>query len=112
VRQGYGLNAPLIARFTDAHRGKLPAGKSFAALDADACVLTSIKKAEDSDAWVIQWYNTSASAVEATLALPGTPSKAVLSNFLEEDGESLAVTGRTLRVPTRPHAVVTAKVWF
>lgn len=112
VRQGYALNVPLIARFTDAHRGKLPAAKSFAALESGSCVLTSIKKAEESNAWVIQWYNTSASAAEAILVLPGKPSRAVLSNFLEEDGEPLMLSGSTLRVPTRPHATVTAKVWF
>jgi alpha-mannosidase len=112
VRQGYGVNVPLIARFTDTHRGKMPAVRSYLSLEPGQCVLTSLKKAEDSDAWVLQWYNTSDAAAEAVLKLPARPGRAVLSNFLEEDGAPLPVTGEILRVPTQPRAVVTAKVWF
>lgn len=112
VQRGYELNVPLIAATTTRHKGPLPARRSFVRLESDRCVLTSIKKAEDSDAWVIQWYNSDSKDVTATLELPLRPKRVVLSNFLEADGAEVPVSGNRLQVPTGSRAVVTVKCTF
>jgi alpha-mannosidase len=112
VRRGYEFNYPLIAAVGDRHSGTLPVSKAFVKLSPPALVLTTVKKAEDSNAWVIQWYESAGEKTTATLELPVKPKKAVRSNFLEGDGETLQVKGNTVAVPTGASSVVTIKIDF
>jgi alpha-mannosidase len=112
VRRGYELNNPLICVLTDVHRGSIPLEHSFVQLEPDHLVLTTIKKAEDSRAWIVQWYNVRGKTAPATLTVPQKITRAVLSNALEEDGEVLTTDGPRVTVPVRPHAIVTLKLSF
>ena len=53
---GYEYNNPLIVVETGSHKGRLPSSGSLVQLGPTNLILTVIKKAEDSDAWVLQWY--------------------------------------------------------
>ncbi len=112
VRRGYEFNNPLIAIITDAHTGSLPDRHSFLTLEPANLVLSGLKKAEDSNAWIIQWYDATGIDCDALLHLPRSPRIVVRSNFMEEDGEPLPVNGATVTVPTKSHSVVTVKVTF
>ncbi|HLX11197.1 MAG TPA: glycoside hydrolase family 38 C-terminal domain-containing protein, partial [Bacteroidota bacterium] len=112
VRMGYQYNTPLIAYSTDAHKGKQTGEHSFVSLEPSNLILTVVKKAEDSNAWVLQWYDSEGKTTDATLTLPQTVKKAVMSNFLEEDGAPLTASGNTVKAKTKSHGVVTVKVWF
>ncbi|HXX64673.1 MAG TPA: glycoside hydrolase family 38 C-terminal domain-containing protein [Bacteroidota bacterium] len=112
VRRGYEFNAPLLSVIAETHKGKLPASNSFLSIAPANLVLTSVKQAEEGKAWILQWYETIGDQSDALVTLPAAPSKAVLSNFLEEDGAPLATSGSTLKVPTRPHGIVTVKVYW
>ncbi len=111
VRRGAEYGTPLLAMVTGRHRGSEPSEKSFVALGPERYVLSSIKRAEDSEAWVVRWYESKGEKGEAELSLPFAPSKVVRSNFLEEDGEALPVAGRMVKVATPPNGVVTLKVF-
>jgi alpha-mannosidase len=110
VRRAAEYNAPLLPVVTEKHRGIARPSASFVKLAPERYVLTSVKQAEDSQAWIIQWYDAAGEDGVAELTLPFTPKRAVLTNFLEDDGAPLPVAGPVLRVPTRAHAVVTVKV--
>ena len=110
-RRGAEYNAPLLSVVTDRHRGDRPALASFVKLAPDRYVLSSIKKAEDSAAWIVQWYDAKGEDGIAELTLPFTPKRAVVTSFLEEDGAPLAFEKNVLRVPTRKNAIVTVKVY-
>jgi alpha-mannosidase len=112
LHRGYEYNYPLVAVTDKRHGGTLPAAKSFVQLGPSNLVLTTIKKAEDSRAWIVQWYETNGEAATATLQLPFTPKRVRRSNFLETDGETLPVEGSTVRVPTKANGVMTVKVEF
>jgi len=112
VQRGYEFNNPLIAVMTDAHKGKLPETNSFVRLSPSNLVLTSIKKAEDSDAWVIQWYDSGGEESQATLLLPRVPKNVVRTNFLEEEGSPVTAEKNLVRVNTKRSSVVTLKVYF
>ncbi|MBM4162285.1 MAG: alpha-mannosidase [Ignavibacteria bacterium] len=112
VRRGYEFNYPLIAVMVEVHKGKLPSTTSFVRLEPENLVLTSIKKAEDSEAWVIQWYDAGGQTSEATLTLPQPPKKVVLSDFLEADGKPVAPEGKLIHITTPKSSVVTIKVVF
>ena len=110
ARRGAEYNAPLLPVVTDRHRGNRPPVQSFVRLSPERYVLSSIKKAEDSASWIVQWYDTKGEDGVAELTLPFTPKRAVLTNFLEEDGAPVAFEKTVLRVPTRRNAIVTVKV--
>ena len=109
-RRGAEYNAPLLPAVTDRHRGDRPALASFVKLAPERYVLSSIKKAEDSAAWIVQWYDAKGEEGTAELTLPFTPKRAVLTSFLEEDGAPVPFEKNVLKVPTRRNAVVTVKV--
>jgi alpha-mannosidase len=112
VRRGYEYNNPLLAVLGEAHKGTLPDTKSFVQLTPGNLVLTTIKKAEDSAAWIFQWYDAKGEEVQAMLTLPETPKQVVMSNFLEEDGMPVGFDQKVVQVKTRKNAVVTVKVYF
>jgi alpha-mannosidase len=112
VLKGYEFNTPLLAVFTDVHDGTLQPQQSFVRLTPSNLVLTTMKRAEDSDAWVIQWYESSGRNSTAEIELPMTPRKAVLTNFLEEPGAPATINGNTIRVTTPHNSVQTVLVTF
>jgi alpha-mannosidase len=112
VERGYEFNYPLIGVMTDVHSGELPGQHTFVQISPSNLVLTSIKKAEDDGAWVVQWYDAKGEASDAVVTFPRPVKKALLSNFLEEAGAPVAVEKNSVRVPTKKSSVVTLKVFF
>ncbi len=112
TQKGYEFNDPMIAVISDKHRGKLPASNSLVKLEPSNLVLTTIKKAEDSDAWIFQWYDAKGEETDAVLTLPQTPKKAFTSNFLEQDGSAVWFEKNVVKVKTMKNGIVTIKVDF
>ncbi len=112
VQRSYEFNNPLIAVMTDAHKGPLPDRHAFVTLEPSNLVLSGLKKAENSDAWIVQWYDATGIGCNAILTLPKSPRSVERSNFMEEDGEAVPFRGATVTVPTKSRSVVTVKVVF
>jgi alpha-mannosidase len=112
VQRGYELNAPLLATLAARQDGKLPLRHSFVELSPAPLILTSIKMAEESNSWILQWYNTQDAPVQATLQLPHRPTRVYISDFLEKEITPLTVDGTAVVLETEPHAVVTLKAYF
>jgi alpha-mannosidase len=112
VQRGYEFNYPLLGIVTDVHKGDLPAQQSFVRLTPANLVLTGLKKAEEGDAWIVQWYDAKGESSTATLTFPRTPKRAELSNFLEEGGDGIPLEKNVVRVPTKKSSIVTVKVSF
>jgi len=112
VRHAYEYNAPLLTVWTDAHSGSLPLSHSFIQISPSNLVLSNVKKAEDSDAWIVQWYESEGRDAEAILTLPRGVQRVVLSNFLEEDGAPVACTDNGIRLATPKNGAVTIKIYY
>ncbi len=112
IRLGYEYNVPLIAVATDAHKGSLPQQWSFVDLQSPNLILTSLKKAEDSEAFVLQWYEWMGLDCWADIRLPKNVRRAVTSDALERDGAPLDVRDNIVTVNTKRFSTRTVKVWF
>jgi len=110
--RGYEYNFPLISILTDTHSGKLASEYSFAKLDPANLVLTSIKKAEDSDALVFQFYDALGVDSKAILLLSQPVKNAALCNFLEENGDPVKVEKNKIMLDVKKNSVITLKVSF
>ena len=112
VHRGYEFNYPLLVKSTTPHGGTLPLHRSFIQLAPSQLVATTVKKAEDGNAWIVQWYNTSGSEAPAMLTLPQKPSKVVMSDFLEEDKEAVPFSSNIVRVTTPHNGITTLKIYY
>jgi alpha-mannosidase len=112
VQRGYELNTPLIPVLVQPRRGKLPPAGSFFRCEPDNIVLTVVKKAEDSDAYVLQLYEATGKDTTATITLPHSARRVLLSNFLEEDGAPLDVKNGQISLKVGKNQIVTMKVFF
>jgi alpha-mannosidase len=110
VRRATEYNVPLVAALEPQHEGELGTEVSFAAAEPENVELTWLKRAEDSDAWVlrlVEWYGRPA---EARVTLGCEVGGAWRANMLEDRGESLATDGRSVRVSMRPYEIATVVV--
>ena len=112
VERGYEYNYPLIATLTDTHKGELPPQHSFVQISPSNLVLTTLKKAEDGDAWIMQWYDAEGESSDATITFPRPPKQAVISNFLEVDGKPVPIQKNSVHISTKKSSIVTLKVYF
>jgi alpha-mannosidase len=112
VNKGYNFNYRLIAFPTDIHNGSMPTQYSFVKMNAPNLILTTLKKAEDNDAYIFQWYESEGKNTEAEIELPEVPKKVVKSDFMEEDGEPIENEGNKIKLNTPKNSVVTIKVYF
>jgi alpha-mannosidase len=112
VRRGYEYNYPLIPVITSVHKGSLSSTASLVSLEPSNLILTSIKKAEDSEAWIYQWYESHGKDTKAVLTLPKSATKVVRTNFLEEDGEKTPFQKNTVPFETKRNSIVTLKIWY
>jgi alpha-mannosidase len=112
VQRGYEINTPLIPLVVKSGSGKLPAAGSFFRCEPDNVVLTVVKKAEDSDAWVLQLYESTGKSTVATITLPRHAKKVLMSNFLEEDGAPVDFKNGQVSLMVGKNQIVTVKVLF
>jgi alpha-mannosidase len=110
VRRAAEYNVPLLAAFEAEHRGSLGKLVSFASAEPRSVEITALKRAEDSEDWVlrlVEWFGQPAE-VRATVACQ--VRQAHRANLLEDPGATVAVEGNTLHLSLRPHEIATLRV--
>ena len=74
-------------------------------------MLDTIKLAEDSDAVVLRLYECHGGSGVARVRVGWPAGQAVYCNFLEEDGDPVAVSSdESLEIPYRPFQIITVKL--
>ena len=71
VRRSLELNQPPFALIETYHDGPLPQRQSLADDGGGAVVVTAVKRAEDSEAWVVRAYETAGRAADTRIELFG-----------------------------------------
>ena len=113
VRHGYEYNYKLHAMQVDSHAGSLPARYSAIQPESQNIVLTAVKKAEDSDALVLRFYEWAGKDGAVRIRLPKGAISAELTNLLEDQhGAAVSIDGDTISVPTHPYEIVTVKIVY
>lgn len=83
-RMAHQHNAPPRAVLTGLHKGDLPKSESFVTVSPQNLVVTTVKKAEKSDALVVRVFNTTPDNVRASVSIGRKFKSAVLANLNEE----------------------------
>jgi alpha-mannosidase len=112
VRHGYDFNYKLQAMQVQAHDGKWPPRQSLISIKPDNVVLTAVKKAEDSDALILRFYEWAGKSSEVRINVPAGASGATLTNLMEQpEGSPLNVTASgQITVPIHPYEIQSVRV--
>jgi alpha-mannosidase len=87
-RMAHQHNTPPRAVLTGLHKGDLPKSKSCVTVSPQNLVVTTVKKAEKSDALVVRVFNTTPDDVRASVSIGRKFKSAVLANLNEEPLET------------------------
>jgi alpha-mannosidase len=103
VAEGLRFNQPVLW-------GRQADPESFFTVEDPNLVLDTVKKAEDSDALVLRFYECHGARGTARIecALPVT--SATRCNLLEDDGEALSVYDGDFEVDYEPYKLITVKI--
>lgn len=115
VDEAHGLNYPLLAQFvrkSDKRKTPaLPRAYALASVNDQGLVIDAIKKAEDGNGYIIRLYDAFNTRGTATLTLGFDVAEAFTTNLLEENGESLEITGDgDIAFAYHPHEIKTFRV--
>lgn len=109
VRRGYELNVPLLAVVEPPHSGLLPAAHSFVEIAPANVVLTALKKAEDSETWLVRFYEYAGRETPVRIKFRGLV-RAWEANLMEKDERPVEVSNGRLVITVKPYEIKTVRV--
>jgi len=110
VRRAAEYNVPLLAAYEPEHEGTLGREASFASARPAGVEVAWLKRAEDSENWVlrlVEWHGVETEA-DVTVACP--VRRAWRANLLEDPLEPVRADGKRVRVPLRANEIATLLV--
>jgi mannosylglycerate hydrolase len=105
------LNArPAVTQISMNRGGDLPTTASHYAVDNDALILSSVKKAEDRESVILRLFNPTEETVEGAVRFGLPVTGAWRTNLIEERGEELDIADGTVRLSVPKGKIVTIEV--
>jgi alpha-mannosidase len=116
TRRGADFNEPLLPKSEPSHAGQLSTSYSVLDVAPSSVTVESVKKAEDTNEYIVRLYETTDRPATAVLNFTRTPSTARETDMLEWDkfvpSTAFAIKGTKVIVPVRPFEVKTIRVGF
>ena len=109
MRRGYEFNYPLIALVGDNHPGDLPPSFSFLEVRPDNVIVEVLKRAYDSDEFILRLYEIHGESCEASIKLPCEISSACQTDLMERETGDVEFEGGVLKVQMSPYEIKTIK---
>ncbi len=116
TRQGAEFNTPLLPKPEASHAGQLSASFSELEVSPSSVVVESVKKAEDSNEFIVRLYETEDKPATAILNFHRSPRLARETDMMEWDKyaplNSFPIKGSSVTVPVKPFEIKTIRVGF
>jgi alpha-mannosidase len=112
MQRGYELNNRLIAVATFHHPGALPAEHSFLTIQPANVIVAALKKAEDSSALILRFYEFTGKETQVRITPPEGVTQALTVNLMEKNASPLEMKDGTVIVPTHPYEIQTVELRF
>lgn len=111
IREADGFNIPLIAIQIMPHEGRLPHSCSFLEMSALNVNIEVLKKAYDSNDWILRLYETQGISVETTILVSNfTIHKAYETDMLENNGSLISFDAHSISIKMTPYEIKTLKI--
>ena len=94
------------------HPGSLPQQHSFLRISPETVALTAMKKAEDSNALILRFYDWAGKSSAVTIDVPPGAASATETNLMEKpEGAALSVSaGHQITSTVHPYEIQTIEV--
>jgi alpha-mannosidase len=116
TRRGAEFNEPLLAKAEPSHAGQLPTSYSVLDVAPSNVIVESVKKAEDTNEYIVRLYETADKSSTAVLNFARSPRSARETDMVEWDkfvpSKSFEINGTRVIVPVKPFEVKTIRVGF
>ena len=112
IRRGYELNYKLISLPVGNHQGVLAPEHSFLQAQPDNVIVTALKKAENSEALVLRFYEWAGKDGEVKLQLPPGAESASETDLMERPIASVPVQSGGVTLRTKPYEIKTIAVQY
>lgn len=109
-RMSHDFNQPLLARVVKQHSGSLPGQQSFVSVEPAGVVLSTLKKAEDDESWIMRVQENHGASTIALVTLPFAAAAVSEVNFMEWEEKPTNLAGTRLAISLKPWEVKTLKV--
>lgn len=114
LREAYALNDPAIVVIGSVFDGRgddeTPSVFSFIHADRPNIIIETVKRAEDGNGFIVRLYEAMRRRGTVTLTAGFSVGEAWKTNLLEENGEKLDVSGRTVSFDVRPFEIVNIRL--
>jgi alpha-mannosidase len=111
--RGYEYNYPALAFQANVHPGSLPKQHSFLSVNSQNVVLTSLKKADDSDGLILRFVEWAGKDSALAVNLPGNAASAVETDLMEKPiGPPLSVRDDVLNINIHPYEIRTFLIGY
>lgn len=110
VQMAYDVNLPMWGMPVGAQDGDLPDCYSLMEVDCENIFVETVKRAEDSDAFIFRLYDCFNRRSTPTVHFGFDVREAAVCDLMENDIDPLAVTANSVTVPVKPFEIVTIKV--
>ena len=105
--KSYELNYLPTLLIEQPHKGSLPQNHSFFSVQPKNVILSTMKKAEDSDDIILRLYESSGKETEAIIEVTDDLNSVVETDLLENKMTKLSIEKGTIRLPIRKHEIKT-----
>jgi len=112
VQRGYELNCPLLVMPASPHRGEWPSQQAFLEVKPSHVILAVMKKAEESEAWIIRLYQSTGQRATAAVEFRWPLREVVETDLLERELQPLRIEGRKISFEMAPYEIKTFRVRF
>ena len=116
TRRGAEFNDPLLVKSEPSHTGPLATAYSMLDIGTSSVTVESVKKAEDSNEYIVRLYETADKPASAVLNFARVPRSARETDMMEWDkfvpSTAFAIEGTKVIVPVKPFEIKTIRVRF
>ncbi len=112
MRRGYEFNYPLIAVTETPHSGELPAKHSFMEIEPENLIISTLKKAEDSDDLILRFFETRGESSTARVKLSDYLKINAVhkTDLLENSLEDIPTAGEVFEADVGPYSIESFKL--
>ncbi len=111
--RGREYNDPIMVVRTGTRAGRLGLRHSFFSVNPPSVVVTTIKKADYGEGFIVRLVETAGKDTTAVLNLPDEPKKIVETNLVERDlGELAGLDGDRIKIPIGHYEIKSLRVIY
>lgn len=110
VKEAYELNYPLKTVISQSDKGEQPQQKSFIEVEAESTILETVKKAENSEALILRFYEYGNRREKVKVELNFKFEKINECNLIEEDTAEIEFEADNFEFEIKPYEIKTFKV--